>query len=105
MSRSATILVALIVAVLFHPLKVRIRVQCERYLYREPYDYQQIVRDTSRLLGGTIELHELLSYFGSAVDKALKPNGIAVYVLDEDEVSFVVAWCSRPQRLPESRIS
>ena len=96
----ATILIALTVAVLFHPLKERIRVQCERYLYREPYDYQQIVRDTSRLLGGTIELYELLSYFGSAVYRALKSNGIAVYILAEDEVSFVVAWCSRPQDFP-----
>ena len=96
----ATIFIALIVAVLFHPLKEKIQVQFERYLYREPYDYQQIVRDTSRLLAGTIELSDLLGHFGSAVHKALKSNGIAVYILAEDEESFVVAWRSRPQHFP-----
>ena len=84
----------------FTPLKERIRGQCERYLYREPYDYQQIVRDTSRLLGGTIELYELLELLGTPSIEALKSNGIAVYILDEDEVGFVVAWCSRPQGFP-----
>ena len=76
----ATIVIALIVAVLFHPLKEKILIQCERYLYREPYDYQRIVRDTSRLLGGTIELQDLLNYFGSAVYRALKSDVIAALI-------------------------
>ena len=96
----ATLFIVFIVAVSFHPLKASIQLQCERYLYREPYDYQQIVRDTSRLLGGTIELYELLSYLGNAVYKALRSSGIAVYLVDEDGVGFVLAWCSRHHGFP-----
>ena len=38
------ILLALSIAVMFHPLKTRIQLAFDRYLYREPYDYQRIIR-------------------------------------------------------------
>ncbi|HMI32249.1 MAG TPA: histidine kinase N-terminal 7TM domain-containing protein, partial [Candidatus Limnocylindrales bacterium] len=47
------ILLALLVAVLFAPLKGQIQRAFDRYLYREPYDYQRTIRETSRALSAT----------------------------------------------------
>ena len=56
------IVLALAIAVVFSPLKAQIQRAFDRYLYREPYDYQRTIRDASRALGNTIELPRLLSY-------------------------------------------
>ncbi|MGH7410925.1 MAG: ATP-binding protein [Candidatus Methylomirabilis sp.] len=86
------ILLALGVAVLFHPLKTRIQLAFDRYLYREPYDYQRIIRETSRELSNTIELPAILDCVGGVIRDILKPEWTAVYLLDEDEAQLERAW-------------
>ena len=86
------IVLALGVAVLFHPLKTRIQRAFDRYLYREPYDYQRIIRETSRTLSNTIELPAILDCAGSVIRDILKPEWTAVYLLDEDEAQLERAW-------------
>ena len=79
------ILLALTVAVLFHPLKAGIRRAFDRYLYREPYDYQRIVRESSRALTGTLDLSMLLDHLSSVLRKTLRPEGFSVYLLGAQE--------------------
>jgi PAS domain S-box-containing protein len=86
------ILLALGVAVLFHPLKTRIQLAFDRYLYREPYDYQRIIRETSRALSNTIELPAILDCVGGVIRDILKPEWTAVYLLDEDEGQLERTW-------------
>ncbi len=86
------ILVALGVAVLFGPLKTRIQRAFDRYLYREPYDYQRVIRETSRALSDTIELPAILGCVGGVIRDVLKPEWTAVYLLDEDEGQLEPAW-------------
>ena len=64
----------------------------DRYLYREPYDYQRIIRETSRALSNTIELPAILDCVGGVIRDVLKPEWIAVYLLDEDEEQLERAW-------------
>jgi PAS domain S-box-containing protein len=90
------ILLALGVAVLFHPLKTRIQLAFDRYLYREPYDYQRIIRETSRALSNTIELPAILACVGDVIRDILKPEWTAVYLLDEDEGQLERNWCVGP---------
>ena len=86
------ILLALGVAVLFHPLKTRIQLAFDRYLYREPYNYQRIIRETSRILSNTIELPAILDCAGGTMRDTLKPEWAAVYLLDEDEGQLERVW-------------
>jgi PAS domain S-box-containing protein len=86
------ILLALGVAVLFHPLKTRIQLAFDRYLYREPYNYQRIIRETSRTLSNTIELPAILDCAGGTMRDTLKPEWAAVYLLDEDEGQLERVW-------------
>ncbi len=82
------ILLALLVAVLFAPLKRQIQRAFDRYLYREPYDYPRTVRETSRALSTTIDLPALLGHFARTVGATLRPEGLAIYLLDEEEGRF-----------------
>ena len=86
------ILLALGVAVLFNPLKARIQRAFDRYLYREPYDYQRIIRETSRALSNTIELPTILECVGGVIRDVLKPEWIVVHLLDEDEGELERVW-------------
>src|SRR5215467_13776250 len=98
------ILLALGVAVLFHPLKTRIQRTFDRYLYREPYDYQRVIRETSRALSNTIELPAILDCVGGVIRDALKPEWIAIYLLDEYAEQFDRVWktddVDQPKSLP-----
>ena len=82
-------------AVLFHPLKTRIQRGFDRYLYREPYDYQRVIRETSRALSNTIELPAILDCVGSVIRDILKPEWIAVYLVDEDGEQLERTWRGR----------
>jgi PAS domain S-box-containing protein len=85
------IVLALAVAVVFNPLRVQIRRTFDRYLYREPYDYQRTIREASRALGDTIELPTLLSYISSLIERTLKSERVAIYLVEDDETEFELA--------------
>jgi PAS domain S-box-containing protein len=96
------ILIALGVAVLFHPLKTRIQLAFDRYLYREPYDYPRIIRETSRALSDTIELPVILACVGGVIRDVFKPEWTAVYLLDEDEGQLERVWSTAGDTAPPS---
>jgi PAS domain S-box-containing protein len=83
---------ALAVAVLFHPIKNRIQLAFDRYLYREPYDYQRTIRHASRGLASTIELPHLLETVGTVVHKTLRVDGTAIYLFDVDDERIQLAF-------------
>jgi PAS domain S-box-containing protein len=95
------IVLALAVAVLFNPLKTRIQLAFDRYLYREPYDYQRIIRETSRALSKTIELPELLDCAGRVIRDVLKPEWTAVYLLDEYDGQLECVWLAGTEDAPD----
>ena len=57
---SREILLGLLVAMLFHPLKNRIQHAFDRYLYRGSYDYQRTIREASRVMTTMLDLRALL---------------------------------------------
>ncbi len=77
------VLLALAVAIFFGPLKTSIQRACDRYLFRDPYSYQQIVSATSHALRGTSDLAVLLTHVSSVVLATLKPGTAAIYLLNE----------------------
>ena len=95
------IVLALAVAVLFSPLKRQIQRAFDRYLYREPYDYQRTIREASRALTETIELPRLLSYISGLVARTLKCEGVAIYLLEHDEARFDLTITGTDGKFPD----
>ena len=96
------IVLALVIAVVFSPLKAQIQRAFDRYLYREPYDYPRTIRDASRALGNTIELPRLLSYITGVIVRTMKCESVAVYLLEEEEAAFELAAQEADGRFPAS---
>jgi PAS domain S-box-containing protein len=98
------IVLALLIALFFGPLKDSIRRAFDRYLYREPYDYKQTISQASRALSTTIALPALLERLGNVVDSTQRPEGYAIYLLDEEDGelprAFQVGAIAWPDRLP-----
>ena len=90
------------VAICFTPIKERIRLALDRYLYREPYDYQRTVRQSSQSLRATIQLTELLNHVIRVLDITLKPENVAVYLREEDETAFQLAKSLPGKMFPRS---
>jgi PAS domain S-box-containing protein len=74
---------AVIVAIVFQPLKGWINTSFNRYLYRHTYDYQQIIREASRTLSTTLTLEPLIEYLAAVIEQAFRVDFVAVYVLDQ----------------------
>jgi two-component system nitrogen regulation sensor histidine kinase GlnL len=96
------IVLALAVAVSFHPVKAWIQRLFDRYLYRDPYDFRQIIREASHALGGTIDLSALTAHVGHVVNETMRPEHIAIYVLDAEEPEYRLAWGSGASGMPGS---
>jgi PAS domain S-box-containing protein len=95
------VVLALLVALGFQPLKSRLQHAFDRYLYREPYDFRTTLRQASRALTGTIEMPALLAQVTDVVERALRPERVAVYLEDEvdgglRQVSPAAGAASRP---------
>jgi len=94
------IFLALIVAVLFQSVKLRVQRVFDRYLYRDPYDYPRTLRDASRALSTTIDLPALLDHVGTVLTRTLRPEGIVIYLLESEDQLFVPAWSSGLSSVP-----
>lgn len=76
------ILLGLLVAVLFHPLKSGIQRAFDRYLYRGSYDYQRTIREASSELTTMLDLRSLLGYVGDVIGRTVRPESVSVYLGD-----------------------
>jgi len=88
--------IALVFALAFclHPLKALVQRLCDRYLYRDPYDYARTLREASQALTATINLQVLLRHAASVLEAALHPEGIAIYLYDPEDDEFRLSWSS-----------
>ena len=82
---------ALAIALAFQPLKGWIQACLDRYLYRESYDYQRIIRTASRTIGATLDLRSLLQYLSQVTSETLRPDCVAVFVRENVNDMFSLA--------------
>jgi two-component system, NtrC family, sensor kinase len=87
-------LLILITALLFPPLKTLVQDLFDHYLYRNRYDYARTLREASRALAATIQLDTLLGHVGDVLVSTLRSDGIAIYLLDSEDGEFRVTWNS-----------
>jgi signal transduction histidine kinase len=81
---------ALCIALAFEPLKRRIQNVLDRYVYRESYDYQRIIRDASKQISAILDLKSLLDYLCDVAMQTMRPDLVAVFTR-EDSNTFTLA--------------
>jgi PAS domain S-box-containing protein len=92
---------AILVAIVFQPLKSSIQRSFNRYVYREQYDFHRTLREASRQISSTLDLHSLLQYLNKTIEGTFKAEAVAVYLRDATEGAFVLQ--RRPTPLDWSR--
>jgi len=78
----AQVALALSIAFVFQPIKRSIQAWTDRYFFREPYDYQRMIREVTRTMSTMLDLQSLSHYACGAISKTLRPEVVAVYALD-----------------------
>jgi PAS domain S-box-containing protein len=92
---------ALALGACFTPLRLRLEHLANRYLLRPLYDFRTVIRDTSRALASTIRAADLLDHLGTAIDRTLHPEHVAIYLLETDGSDHRLAWHIGDPALPE----
>jgi PAS domain S-box-containing protein len=93
---AAGMVIAVLVAIFFQPLKKWIEDALNRYVYRQTYDYQRTVREASRRLSTMLDLESLLNYLNEAISTTLKVELVAVYMRDNPGQSFTPRALRQP---------
>jgi len=87
-SRVVPIGLTFIAALLFTPVTRRVRKTLDRYCYREPYDYNALIRRSSTLLASTVDLQQLLKHLFTLVRDSVRPEFMAAYLHKTDSFAF-----------------
>ena len=82
------LLLVVLIAVLFHPLKNSVQTWVDRYFFREPYDYQRVVRDVSRNMAAILDLQSLLRYSCDTITKTVQAEYVGAYAKDSAGTLF-----------------
>lgn len=78
----------LLIAILFQPLRQWIQTSLDRYLYREPYDYQRTIREASRTIGSMLDLKSLLNYVCDVIGRTIRPEAASIYIKNPERPAY-----------------
>jgi PAS domain S-box-containing protein len=98
---SDALVLALIVAISFQPLKTWMQDLLNAYFYRNKYDYQKTVREASRRLSTMLDLQPLVDYLSEVIDKTFRVETILVYLTDQTERTLTLRV---PRNDPENTV-
>lgn len=103
MSLPAAVAFALMVSILFQPLKQWINDSFNRYLYREPYNYQRTIRQASRRLSTILDLQSLIGLLVEIVDETLRVERVAVFLPTGNLGEFALSRVSESHTPPATQ--
>lgn len=86
------------IALLFPPIRRLFQRALDRYLYREPYDYERTLRQVSRTIASTLDLPSLLKYLSEVIGQTLRPEHVAIYMRQSPGADYHLM---AHQRLPQ----
>src|SRR3989441_2249609 len=78
----------LLIAVAFQPFQRAAQGWVDRYLFRDPYDYQKTIREISRNMAGILKLRPLLEYACDTISKTVRPEFVSVYLYESQNPSY-----------------
>ena len=76
------LVLALLLAQAFPPLRRIVQAGLDRYFFRARYDYTAALREISRAMGDVIELGRLFEYTCRAISETVHAERVALYVKD-----------------------
>jgi len=82
------VVLAITVSIFFGPVKDRLQVALNRYVYRRTYDYQRTVRETSLRLSTMLDLQSLLGYLADTLDRTFNVELVHIYLRDDSIRAF-----------------
>ncbi|MEW6601040.1 MAG: histidine kinase dimerization/phosphoacceptor domain -containing protein [Nitrospirota bacterium] len=85
-----SIIAALIIAILFTPLKDNIQVLLDKLFFRDPYDYYAVIRSASHEFASSIDLEHIQRYIVDTIFSALQLK--TAYILSGDDKYFRVIY-------------
>ncbi|MDW8353605.1 MAG: ATP-binding protein [Bryobacterales bacterium] len=108
LSPAAGILLIVIAAFVFQPIRAWIQEQLDRYyFYKDRYDYRRTLIEFARELGAETDLDAMLDAVAERLMRTLSVERVAVFVASENETGFALelaaggergAWLSDPSR-------
>jgi two-component system, NtrC family, sensor kinase len=76
-------LTALLIAVLFAPLRNRIQETIDKRFYRDQYDYRKSFSEFSKKLGSEVNLPRLTERIRDRIEKGLNVSPVAIFLRDD----------------------
>ena len=80
------VLIALLIAMIFQPLRSLLNTQLNRYFHRSAYDYRDTVREASRQLSTILDLDILLTYLTQTILNTLNAEPVLLYLRTTPDV-------------------
>jgi len=80
---SVELLALVLIAMAFHPFERALRRWLDTYLFRQPYHYDQTIREISRAMSALLDVEPLLKYVCDTVTRTVQPEHVAIYMRDE----------------------
>lgn len=99
---SVALLLALLVAQVFQPLRRGVQAALDYYLFRAPYDYAAALREISRTMGDIVDLRLLFEYTCRAIADTVHAERVALYVRDAGGLDYRLesSWGGEEPALP-----
>ncbi len=85
-----TLVMAILLALIFQPLKNTLQKFIDRLFYREKLNHQIFLRDFSKIINNVLDLNELTDSLLEAVNNALRPHN-AYLILRQGKEAYAVA--------------
>lgn len=82
------VLAAIVILVLFDPMRERVAEQAQRLFFRDRFDLERSVADARRRLVHVLELDELGSIVMAALEQSRRVTAAALYLRDQDGTAF-----------------
>jgi signal transduction histidine kinase len=96
------LMLALVVAQAFQPLRRVVQAGLDRYFFRARYDYPKALREISRAMSDIIEMGRLFEYTCRAILNTVHAERVALYVRDAGGSDYRLesSWGVEEPRLP-----
>jgi signal transduction histidine kinase len=85
---AVTLVLALVVAQVFQPLRRGVQSGLDYYFFRSPYDYAAALREISRAMSDIIDLRLLFQYTCRAISDTVHAERVALYIGDAGGSDF-----------------
>lgn len=83
-----TLILVLLIAQVLQPLRKSVQTGLDYYFFRDPYNYQNALREISRTIGDLIELPAVFEYTCRAIGETIRAEAVTIYARDTGGAEF-----------------